>query len=116
MRLLHISDVLGILLNFQVTDWCQKGARDVGWNVNSCKCIVSKESSGNNKDCLLNTNGSTDVGLWQINSINWKDCNNGKAPCTVAQNYECAKKVFKWGGNTWKYWATCGACGVCNSK
>lgn len=26
-----------------------------------------------------------------------------------------AKKVFGWGGNTWKLWATCSKCGCCNS-
>ena len=27
-----------------------------------------------------NTNGSFDVGLWQINHVNWAGCNGGSAP------------------------------------
>ena len=62
-----------------------------------------------------NTGGSYDVGLWQINDMNWSQCSGGSAPCDGNSNLECAKKVFAWGGNTWKLWATCGACGACNS-
>ena len=62
---------------------------------------------------MHNTNGSDDVGLWQVNSSNWASCSGGSAPCSVSANLACAKKVFGWGGNTWKYWSTCGACGCC---
>ena len=24
--------------------------------------------------------------------------------------------VYAWGGNTWKFWSTCGACGACASS
>lgn len=57
--------------------WCSKH----NWNVQCCKCLVSHESGGNAHAMNYNSNGSTDVGLWQINSVNWKDCNSGHAPC-----------------------------------
>lgn len=54
--------------------------------------------------------------MWQINSSNWSSCSGGSAPCTVAKNLACAKKVHAWGGNTWKFWSTCSACGCCSRK
>eukprot|EP00347_Sterkiella_histriomuscorum_P009418 403341290 len=88
-------------------------ARNSGWSQTCCKCIIEHESGGNSHAQLHNTNGSDDVGLWQVNSMNWASCNGGAAPCTVDANLACAKKVFAWGGNTWKLWSTCGACGCC---
>lgn len=76
---------------------------------------MSKESGGNANAVNQNSGGSYDVGLWQINDMNWASCSGGAAPCDPSKNLECAKKVFGWGGNTWKYWSTCSACGVCNS-
>lgn len=87
-----------------------------GWSQSCCQCIVQHESGGNSHAQLHNTNGSDDVGLWQVNSMNWASCNGGRPPCTVAENLACAKKVFAWGGNTWKLWSTCSACGCCGKK
>ena len=87
-----------------------------GWSQTHCQCIAKHESGGNAHAQLHNTNGSDDVGLWQINSSNWSSCSGGSAPCSVSANLACAKKVFGWGGNTWKYWSTCGSCGACGSK
>lgn len=84
-----------------------------GWNQKCCQCIISHESGGNQYAQLENTNGSNDVGLWQVNSMNWASCNGGRAPCDLNENLQCAKKVFAWGGNTFKLWSTCGACGCC---
>jgi len=88
-------------------DWCAKWS---GWNQAMCQCIVSHESGGNANACGKNTDSSYDVGLWQINSFNWASCSGGSAPCDPAKNLECAKKVYAWGGNTFKLWSTCGAC------
>ena len=46
--------------------------------------------------------------------MNWGQCNGGNAPCDVGVNRNCALKVYGWGGNTWKLWSTCGACGCCS--
>ena len=88
-------------------EWCAKWS---GWNQAMCQCIVSHESGGNANACGKNTDSSYDVGLWQINSFNWASCSGGSAPCDPAKNLECAKKVYAWGGNTFKLWSTCGAC------
>ena len=89
-------------------------ARYTGWSQSCCQCIARAESGGNSHAQLHNTNGSDDVGLWQVNSVNWGQCNGGAAPCTVDANLACAKKVWVWGGNSWKYWSTCGKCGCCS--
>ena len=94
--------------------WCSKFT---GWSQTSCQCIISKESASNANAMNFNTGCDVDVGLWQINSFNWVYCGNfNSSPCKLSENLDCAKQVFAWGSNTWKFWATCGACGVCNSK
>ena len=42
-----------------------------------------------------NTGGTFDVGLWQVNSFNWKVCNGGAAPCGLPQNLACAIDVWR---------------------
>ncbi|KAH3757291.1 Ctype lysozyme/alpha-lactalbumin superfamily protein [Pelomyxa schiedti] len=85
------------------------------WNQANCQCIANHESSGNYHACNNNTNGSLDIGLWQINDGNWASCSGGSAPCTVDTNLKCAELVYQWGSYTWKYWSTCSTCGCCNS-
>merc|ERR1712146_486695 len=80
-----------------------------------CQCIAQHESGGNANALNHNTNGSDDVGLFQINDFNWASCSGGSAPCNPDTNTKCAHDVWNWGGKTWKNWATCGACGCCNS-
>eukprot|EP00744_Colponema_vietnamica_P004112 GILI01006191.1.p1 GENE.GILI01006191.1~~GILI01006191.1.p1 ORF type:complete len:141 (-),score=34.31 GILI01006191.1:220-642(-) len=86
-----------------------------GWSQSCCECIVRHESSGNAHAANHNSNGSFDVGVWQVNNVNWNACNGGNAPCDVESNRKCAIEVWKWGSNTWRLWSTCGACGCCNS-
>mmetsp|Transcript_2396 Transcript_2396/g.4378 ORF Transcript_2396/g.4378 Transcript_2396/m.4378 type:complete len:147 (+) Transcript_2396:66-506(+) len=95
------------------SSWCSKYS---GWKQSSCECIMNHESNANANAANENSNGSFDVGLWQINDMNWASCSGGKAPCSPSDNLNCAKKVFGWGGNTWSLWSTCGKCGVCNSN
>ena len=90
-----------------ISGWCAK----YGWDQNCCRCIVSHESGGNANAMLFNTNGSYDVGFWQINDFNWGQCNGGNPPCDLNQNLNCAIKVYGWGGNTWKFWSTASSCG-----
>lgn len=59
-------------------------AKYSGWNQAACQCIMKHESSGNAHAANYNTNGSFDIGLWQINSINWSSCSGGAAPCDVS--------------------------------
>lgn len=96
------------------SSWCSKYS---GWKQSSCECIMNAESNANANAVNQNGNGgSYDVGLWQINDMNWASCSGGKAPCDPSTNLACAKKVFGWGGNTWKLWSTCSKCGVCSSN
>mmetsp|Transcript_18806 Transcript_18806/g.44050 ORF Transcript_18806/g.44050 Transcript_18806/m.44050 type:complete len:155 (+) Transcript_18806:30-494(+) len=89
-------------------------AKFSGWSQSCCECIVKHESSGNAHADNENVGGSYDVGVWQVNSMNWASCSGGKPPCDEGTNLECAKKVFAWGGNTWKLWSTCGGCDCCH--
>lgn len=93
-----------------ISYWCSQYS---GWSQSCCQCIAQAESGGDLHACNLNSDGSIDVGLWQVNSFNWPSCNGGNAPCDGDSNLHCSKMVFGWGGNTWKYWATCGKCGCC---
>ena len=87
--------------------WCAR----YGWDQGCCNCIVSHESGGNANAMNYNGDGSTDVGLWQVNTFNWNACNGGNPPCDPNQNLACAIKVYQWGGNSWKFWSTHSGCG-----
>lgn len=93
--------------NEDAASWCAKFS---GWNQACCKCIIGRESGGNANAMNFNTNGSFDVGLWQINKVNWGAC-GGNAPCNTDANFQCAKKVWEWGGRTFRLWSTAKACG-----
>lgn len=90
-----------------IATWCGKHS----WNTNCCKCIVSHESGGNAHAMNYNSNGTFDVGLWQINHVNWAGCSGGSAPCTPEASLTCAVKVYQGSGNTWRAWSTHTACG-----
>jgi len=85
-----------------------------GWNQDQCRCIVSHESSGNAHAANYNPGGNTyDIGVWQVNTINWSTCSGGNPPCDQSTNLGCAIDVWRWGGGTFKLWSTCGGCGAC---
>ena len=83
-----------------IASWCSK----YSWNQKNCQCIMNAESRNANAD-NENSDGSFDVGLWQINDYKGKLL-RGKAPCDPNTNLNCAKKVYQWGGNM-KLWSTC---------
>jgi len=95
-----------------IATWCAKFS---SWDQSCCQCIMRAESSGNANAVQENSGGSYDVGLWQIDTINWSSCSSGTAPCDPATNLQCAITVWKNGGNTFREWATCGKCGCCGS-
>jgi hypothetical protein len=100
---------------------------------------MNAESGANANAVNQNSGGSLDVGLWQINSQNWGSCSGGGPPCQPNTNLNCgmlnllvfqantvciahafnvyvgaaAIDVWKWGGNTFRLWSTCGGCGAC---
>jgi hypothetical protein len=80
----------------------------------NCQCIMSHESGGNGNAVNENSNGSFDVGLWQINDYNWNSCSGykslhivivskvvhrvpilyrGGAPCDGNTNLNCGTKT-----------------------
>jgi len=88
-----------------------------GWIQSQCQCIVSHESSGNSHAANYNPGGGTyDIGVWQVNTINWSSCSGGNPPCGESTNLGCAIDVWRWGGGTFKLWSTCGGCGACSSE
>ena len=75
--------------------WCSQYQE---WDQKCCQCIATAESKGNANAVNYNADSkSYDVGLWQINTVNWAQCNGGKAPCDPQQNLNCAIKVYNWG-------------------
>jgi hypothetical protein len=76
-----------------------------GQNVTIAVAVALAESGGNPNATHTNTNGSTDYGLWQINSVhkdllqksNWRD------PVT---NGRMAHSVWSQAGGKWTPWAT----------
>ena len=94
-----------------IKEWCAK----YHWNQENCECIMLNESVGNANAVNQNYDGTYDVGLWQIDTVNWNACNGGRTPCDPTENLNCAIDIYQWGGNTWQLWATCGMCNACNS-
>jgi hypothetical protein len=48
-----------------IATWCAKYT----WDQACCRCIVDYESGGNANAIHSNTDGSCDVGLWQIDTV-----------------------------------------------
>merc|ERR1739838_411696 len=90
-----------------ISTWCSK----YSWSQSCCNCIASHESGGNANALNINGDGSYDVGLWQINTVNWAQCNGGQPPCDPSANLNCAIKVYQWGGNNFSLWSTAAGCG-----
>jgi hypothetical protein len=95
------------------SSYCSQAS--VGWSQACCNCIANAESGGNANAVNYNDNGSFDVGLYQINDVNWNSCSGGSAPCDPGTNLACAQQIWQWGGSTWRLWSTCGGCGCCSS-
>ena len=87
--------------------WCSQ----YSWSQSCCQCIVNHESGGNANALNYNVDNSYDVGLFQINQVNWGQCNGGNTPCDLNANLQCAIDVWQWGGNSFRYWSTAAGCG-----
>ena len=72
-----------------------------GNNINIAVAIAMAESSGNPTATHSNSNGSTDYGLWQINSV------HGYNPTLLLQPLYNAQAAFKIsGGSNFSPWTT----------
>lgn len=69
--------------------------------------IVQAESGFNEEAWNINTNGTIDVGLWQINSIHFKQpgCSL-KEVLDPIRATDCAYNIYKASGNKWNAWVT----------
>ena len=92
-----------------ISYWCSR----YNWNQACCQCIVSHESSGNANAINYEVDSSYDVGLWQINQINWLQCSRGNVPCAPQDNLQCAINLYTWAGGSFKLWSAASICG-CN--
>ena len=73
----------------------------IGNDVITATAIAMAESGGNPNATNTNTNGSTDKGLWQINSVNASALALGN-PFDPVTNAKMARKVF--GSQGWRAW------------
>jgi hypothetical protein len=81
-----------------------KNAGLSGQNVSIATAIALAESSGNTEITHTNSNGSTDYGLWQINSVH-SDLLNGADWRDPAQNAKMMISISN-NGTNWKPWST----------
>lgn len=84
-----------------------KAAKAAGFPDNflaTAVAVALAESSGNPTATHRNTNGTTDYGLWQINSIHKTDLANGKWS-DPTDNARMAYAVFRRAGNSWWPWS-----------
>ena len=90
-----------------ISYWCDQ----YSWNKAFCECIITHESAGNANAINYNADDNTyDIGLFQINTLNWGFCNSGNPPCAIENNLNCAIDVYKVGQNSFKLWATYSMC------
>ncbi len=78
-----------------------KGVKDLP----TAAAIAFAESSGNPSATNKNSNGSTDYGLWQINSVHGALLKQGEWS-NPADNAKMAYKVYSDAGNSFKPWVT----------
>jgi hypothetical protein len=55
-------------------EWVEAEVKNAGLDFGEVDCIIQNESNWNNWRYNINKNGSTDMGLWQINSIHKNTC------------------------------------------
>lgn len=72
--------------------------------LNVAVAVALAESGGNENATHRNTDGSTDYGLWQINSVHTNDLKlgNWRSP---TDNAKMAKRIFDRAGGKWTDWS-----------
>lgn len=67
--------------------------------------VMRAESKGNAEAWNYNTNGTLDIGLWQINEINWDTCNmTMKDLLDPYKNTDCAKIMYDRSDESFSPW------------
>ena len=91
-------------------DWVLNEAEKAGLNASEVDCIVKNESGWNQWASGWNTNGTTDSGLFQINSIH-------KGTISIEDRFDY-KKATAWAINkrlhdgNWSAWVASKKCGL----
>ncbi|WP_437912527.1 hypothetical protein WME73_36245 [Sorangium sp. So ce302] len=68
-------------------------------------CIIRYESEGWTEVENINSNGTVDIGLFQINSTNWAMCGGKQHLKDPDANARCAYRIWRQAGETWNPWA-----------
>lgn len=67
--------------------------------------VMEAESGGNPEAWNANNNGTLDVGLWQINSINWETCGMSMSDLlNPYKNTDCAKILYDRADSSFTPW------------
>jgi len=75
------------------------------FNCQVALAVMESESGGNPEAWNANTNGTLDVGLWQINSINWETCGMSMSDLlNPYKNTDCAKTLYDRAGGSFTPW------------
>jgi hypothetical protein len=84
---LKIETVDKVEKELSIKDYVKQEVEKAGLNWNEVECLVAHESGWDNWKYNINNNGTTDMGLWQINSIH-------KANVSVEcrWDYKCSTK------------------------
>ena len=85
-------------------------ARAAGWSVEDAiiatAISIAEDGSGDPAALSpLNSNGTRDLGLWQINSIHWAGCGGQVALIVPINNVRCAFSIWA-PGRSWCPWST----------
>jgi hypothetical protein len=73
-----------------------------GLNPDEADCIISHESGWNKDAWNVNSNGSVDLGIWQLNSVHFKNIKPSQAFDVVqATRFAIMKRIADGNWNAW---------------
>jgi hypothetical protein len=101
-----VQPIIEMVLPFEVETDIEQYICDTfgAFNCQVALAVMQAESGGNPEAWNANDNGTLDVGLWQINSINWDTCEMTMSDLLDPYNStDCAKILYDRAGsfNPW---------------
>ena len=85
------------------------------FNCQVALAVMKAESGGNSEAWNSNNNGTLDIGLWQINSINWDTCGMSMSDLLDPyKNTDCAKMLYVNADSTFTPWVVFNTNGFVN--
>lgn len=94
----------GTLTPGQIANWAQQAGFS-GPDLTTAIAVALAESGGNTDAVNHNSNGSTDYGVWQINSVH-ADLFNKYPQWWSVENADMAYEIYKAAGNKFTPWTT----------